>query len=399
MRIYYSICDPYPAYRADVAELFGVELSKLGLQTDWFMKRADSDQVGDDSAFLGQRISLPPSWLPKRGPVTRLGYWVTDAACMVAQLWRRPDAIQCRDKFLVSLVGLVVARLLGVPFFYWCSYPFPEHAEEEGRRTGGLRGLLLRVKAQLQFWCLYRLICPGADHVFVQSRQMLKDMASYGISEGSMTPVPMGVSTRLVEQIGHSGDGALEADRVVYLGTLAAARRLEFLVEVWEKVKANRPQAELWIVGDGDRPSERLDLERKFYEHGLSSSVRFTGFLPLTDALAIVSTAKVCLSPIYPSQILNAGSPTKLVEYMALGRPVVCNTQPEQAEIMASSGAGLCVDWSASAFAAAILELLNHPTEAEAMARKGPPWVAEHRSYPLLASQVLACYQRLMKAP
>jgi len=394
MKIFYSICDAYPAYRVDVAELFGLELRKLGLQVEWFMKRAENGQVGDDRTFHGQRVSLPPAWLPRRGPIARLGYWASDAACMAAQLWRRPDAIQCRDKFLVSLLGLLVARLLGVPFFYWCSYPFPEHAEVEGQQVGGARGLLLRIKARVQFWVLYRFICLRADHVFVQSPQMQSDMAGYGVPLASMTPVPMGVPARLIAPESAQDRVAVVPGRVVYLGTLAAARRLDLLVDMWARVVAQQPKAELLLVGDGDRPEERRELERRFEQQGLTARVRFTGFLPMQQAWELAASAAVCLSPVHPSRILNAGSPTKLIEYMAMGRPVVCNSQPEQAAIMAASGAGLCVPWSDLAFADAVLHLLNNPDEAEAMAALGPAWVAAHRSYPILAKQVWCRYQQ-----
>jgi hypothetical protein len=40
---------------------------------------------------------------------------------------------------------------------------------------------------------------------------------------------------------------------------------------------------------------------------------------------------------------LNPASPTKLVEYMALGKAVVANDHPDQRMVLEQSGAGICV--------------------------------------------------------
>ncbi len=42
-------------------------------------------------------------------------------------------------------------------------------------------------------------------------------------------------------------------------------------------------------------------------------------------------------------EILRAASPTKLVEYMAMGKAVVANDHPEQKRVIEESGAGYCV--------------------------------------------------------
>lgn len=395
MKLYYSIVDAYPAFRVDLAELFGVELRKLGLQTEWFMRSGEKVQVGKAESYAGQRINLAPALWRWPGPVRRAAYWVSDAVGLLRQVLRRPDALQCRDKYLASLVGLGVARLMGRPFFYWCSYPFPEHAALSAQQCGGLRRLLLLLKAKVQFWLLYRFICRHADHVFVQSEQMLADMASYGVRTERMTPVPMGVSARM-EQWVESHRVAVVPGRFVYLGTLASVRRLEMLVEAFALVAAQLPEAELLFVGDGDVPRERAELQACVERMGLARRVRFTGFIPMEEAWNFAASAAVCLSPFYPAQVLRSTSPTKLVEYLALGRPVVCNDHPEQSRIMAECGAGLCVEWAASAFADAMLQLACDPDDAERRGRLGPPWVRTHRTYPIIAQRLWRVYQRLV---
>ena len=397
MRLYYSIVDPFPAYRSDLAELFGVELRKLGLETEWYMASSHG-QVHAFTPYQDQKIHLPLNLSISSKFLARLSYWFTDLFHVCRQSNRGTDALQCRDKYLTPLVALIVAKLRGIPFFYWCSYPFPEQDRLVAETKSGWRYLLGWTKAEVRFFLLYKVICPLADHVFVQSPRMKDDMGGYGIPLNKMTPVPMGVSARIFEWV-RSHPASVVPQRIVYLGSLASVRRLDMLLDAFLLVKQSFPAAQLMFVGDGDHPSERRALEVKADTLELSESVVFTGFVSMEEAWTLAASAAVCVSPIYPSSVLAPASPTKLVEYMALGRPVVCNDHPEQSQIIKECGAGLCVEWSATAFADAISELLLDPAGAEERASRGPAWVAANRTYPMIAKQVWAKYRELMGQP
>lgn len=397
MRLYYSVSDSFPAFRVDISELFGVELAKLGLEVEWFMMGRTSGR----SALYGtsQLVHLPLSvegkW-PGQGLLNRLLAWASDAVGVVrAALSSKVDAVQCRDKFFVSLVGALVCRAVGKPFFYWCSYPFPEHHQSAGQQRGGLPGLLQRGKGHIEYWLLYKVIMPLATHVFVQSDQMLRDVHATGLPVDHMTPVPMGVPLRVLDWARNQCTPVVPG-RVVYVGTLAAVRRLQFLIESFALVAAYDPQATLVVVGEGDRPSERAELETLMRQKGLEGRITFTGFVPMEQAWAYAASAAVCLSPFYPTKVLRSTSPTKLVEYLALARPVVCNDHPEQSAIVQACGAGLCVPWSEAAFAQAVRQLLNDPGAAERRAAAGPGWVSANRTYPLLAAAVMARYHQFV---
>ena len=394
IHLYYSVVDSFPAYRADVAELFGVELPKLGLQTEWFMD-GPNEQVGKAEHFAKQIVHQPLQVKTSSKLVRKLAYWLSDAGYLLGLSSKRFDAVQCRDKYWGSLVGLAVARVKGLPFFYWCSYPFPEHDAISAEQQRGVRRVSGRIKAAVRFVLLYKWICQRADHVFVQSERMKSDMHAYGIPLNKMTPVPMGVSARVFDWV-KTNKVEVVPGRVVYLGTLAAVRKLDMLLDAFQDVKNEVPGAQLMFVGDGDAFGERQALVDKARVMGLEIDVVFTGFVPMDAAWRLAASASVCVSPIFPSPIFAPASPTKLVEYLALGRPVVCNNHPEQSQIIKESGAGLCMEWSAPAFAKAIVQLLRDPAAAELMAANGPAWVARNRSYPIIAKAVWAQYQSLL---
>jgi glycosyltransferase involved in cell wall biosynthesis len=124
---------------------------------------------------------------------------------------------------------------------------------------------------------------------------------------------------------------------------------------------------------------ERLDLK---------SAVVFVGQLPQSEALQYVREADVCTSPFFPTPILQSASPTKLVEYMAMGKAVVANDHPEQKRVIEESGAGYCVPYDEEPFAAAIVNLLQNPEIARRMGERGRSYVIEHRAYGVIADRV-----------
>jgi glycosyltransferase involved in cell wall biosynthesis len=230
----------------------------------------------------------------------------------------------------------------------------------------------------------------------VQSEQMKSDLVSYGLQASKLVPVPMGVDLTDFEGIPMEPPPRDEPPTIAYLGTLAAERRIDFLVRCLAHVVKDQPDARLLLVGDADRSSD-LELPKSEARRlGVLDRIEITGFLQRKEAWRRVARGTVCVSPFYPTPILNSTSPTKLVEYMALGRPVVANDHPEQRLVIEASSGGLCVPWDEHAFANAIVRMIRDPVEAEQMGKRGRAYVEAHRDYRRIASCVESEYQRTL---
>ena len=402
IELFYSIEDDHPPFRVDIVELFFRQLAEHGVQLQWYMRQAEPGPARTIE-YLGQPVHLPRRFAGGRAAkvLTRLAWWATDIRWLFHHAFFTRNHIQVRDKYVAALFGLLFARLAGKRFFYWCSYPFPELYLQRAGGERGLRRLYSLFMGHAGALTLYRIVMPRADHCFVQSQRMLDDVARHGTPRDHMTAVPMGVPPRLLRHASAQAQGrspAVVPGRLVYLGTLARNRQLDMLIHAFALLRQRHPEATLLMAGDGVVPEDRRSLEDLAHRLGISG-ITFTGFLPIEQAWDLAASAAVCVTPCPATRELVAGSPTKLVEYMALGRPVVCNDHPEQQQVIEHSGAGLCVPWSAEAFAEAISTLLSNPAQAEAMGARGPAWVAGHRSYDVLAGQVLAVYRRLCSAP
>lgn len=395
-RMLYLVGGTGNAERVDVSDLFAEQLSRQGLEVDYIIFSRDAGPAWKESRWRGAR-----AWTVGRslgggniGSAVRNKFreLYADLRTFGLALTGPYDIVQVRDKFVVGVLCAIATKLRPRIFTYWLSYPYAECRVLDAREGRARVPWLSLIGGKTAEWLLYKIIMPAADHVFVQSEQMLRDVAVNGIPESKMTAVPMAVNESLLD---YRGPAAV-ANSILYLGSLIRVRRLDVLIEALVIVRRTQPLAHLVFVGDGDEPADRQMLERAAEDLGVSEAVEFTGMVPMPEAQARTARAAVCVSPFYPTPILQSTSPTKICEYMALGRPVVANTHPEQSRILKDSGAGYCVEWSAEAFAQAIVKLLAEPEKAEEMGAAGRAYVREHRIYPVIAKQVAAQYGRLL---
>lgn len=402
MHLLYLTAEQWPTFRPDVLALFGKYLPREGITCDLVTERDLASSEKPDVPWGAGRAILC------RVPHNRAGQYL-------AKVWHNLrtlagikagayDAIQVRDMSITALAALVVARLRGIPFYYWLSYPHSEGQIDRARTRGpraGVRYWFPLVQGAFGKWLLYRVVLPRADHVFVQSRQMQRDVAREGIPEQQMTPVPMGVDleTASPESIVPANDPRLHNKRVVaYLGTLDPLRRIEVLLEMLALIVPSLPDVRLLLVGDTEDAAHRAWLRAEAERLGIAEYVIWTGWLPAIQGWSYMRTAAIGVSPFPRGYLLDMASPTKAVEYMALGLPVVANDSPDQAHVIEESGAGICVPLEPAAFAEAVVTLLESPEARERMGRRGRQYVAGKRGYDSLSRSVAAVYRRLGEA-
>jgi glycosyltransferase involved in cell wall biosynthesis len=395
IRILYVSDEPWPTFRPDIASLFGKYLPRHGVECDIVTERngtannAHPWQAG--AAFLC-------SGTGGRARRHFIKIW-HNVWTMVRCDRSRYDAIQVRDMPVSAVAGLVVARIKRKPFFYWMSFPQSEgqvlRAKARGPRAG-LRYWFPLIQGTLGQWLLYRLVLPHSDHVFVQSDQMARDLVGRGIPAEQMTAVPMGVDLEqtAAEHIAPIRDERLDGKLVlVYLGTLDRARSIDTLFHMLAIVVTKLPSAVLVLAGDTEDADHRAWLEREALSMGVNASVIWTGWQPAHVALRYVRAARVGLSPCPRGPLLDIASPTKAIEYMALGVPVVVNDNPDQKRVVEEAGSGICVELDAAMFADAVVTLLSDPRRCSEMGRAGQEYVKQNRGYDTVSARLAASYR------
>jgi glycosyltransferase involved in cell wall biosynthesis len=94
------------------------------------------------------------------------------------------------------------------------------------------------------------------------------------------------------------------------------------------------------IVGDGPDRS-RLEMMVKRYK---LNNVKFTGFVSQDRAYEIMSKSEILLAPFPKTIALEVACPIKLLEYMALGKPIVLDNVGEIPAMLKEKGAAIVSD-------------------------------------------------------
>jgi glycosyltransferase involved in cell wall biosynthesis len=389
--------DKFPPFRPAAKAIFSDGVTTEGHTVDWLLQSGDGETASGLMRYRGGIAHIAPTYSGS----TRVGrlrkYWRDFRNDLrIFALIRRRDysLIQIKDKYLGALVALLAGRLYSVPVFYWLAYPHAE-ASLYAADTGVARyALPYRLRGVVQKWLLYRVILPSAVHVFVQSEQMRTDLVSEGIPAAKMTPVPSSINFADLDSGPSIEEGRIFTDdrTIVYLGTLLRERRLDFLVNVLVKARARLPGVKLVFVGRGEMREDEDFLWREAERLGVADAMHITGWLPKEVAWEQVRRAGVCVSPYFPVPILRSTSPTKLVEYMALGKPVVANDHPEQSAVILCSRAGLLCPWDTTEFADAIVSILESPATATSMGLAGRHFVLENRTHSRMVRLVIDRY-------
>ena len=101
-------------------------------------------------------------------------------------------------------------------------------------------------------------------------------------------------------------------------------------------------------------------------EMQLDGSVHFTGRIPDDQLQRYLSSADVCVAPDPKNELNDLSTMNKVLEYMAVGRPIVAYDLKET-RYSAGDGAVYATPNDEADFAAKVLELLDDPARRAEM--------------------------------
>ncbi len=181
---------------------------------------------------------------------------------------------------------------------------------------------------------------------------------------------------------------------VGYVGNMNFQDGLDILLEVAKCVKEmGRSDVHFTCVGRGP---ELKTLQQMVHTMGLDDTVDFTGRVSDQDLIEILSTADVCVNPDRPSEMNDKSTMIKIMEYMALGKPIVQFDSKEGKFSAQSASLYASKQGGAADFAERIVWLLDRPEERRKMGEFGKRRVEEALAWDYSVPQLLAAYREAL---
>jgi glycosyltransferase involved in cell wall biosynthesis len=164
-------------------------------------------------------------------------------------------------------------------------------------------------------------------------------LAEHGYQRRFRLPHPVVVNSVSVPKVvAPAGD-----ERVSYLGSVTMSRGCDTMIEVGRELRRRTNGAvKLEVIGEAPDPKARQALQMA----ADAGDLTWLGFLRSKEALARVSGSLtgLCLLRNLPNYRVSLS--TKIMEYCALGVPVITTPLPLAADLVRSEEVGFAVPWN-----------------------------------------------------
>ncbi|MCK4414292.1 MAG: glycosyltransferase family 4 protein [Candidatus Eisenbacteria sp.] len=202
----------------------------------------------------------------------------------------------------------------------------------------------------------------------VLSQTTLEDLVARGLPREALRLIRAGIDHDYYRPLARRG--VAPGPVVLYLGRIKKYKRIDLVIQALPAILREVPEAEYWIVGEGDyRPA----LEALVARMGLENHVRFLGFQSGAEKLATLSRTRV-LAYTSPKE----GWGLSVIEANALGIPAVASDAPGLRESVRNGETGYLVPHGdVPALAGALRRLLTDDDLWWQLGRAGMSWATE----------------------
>lgn len=252
---------------------------------------------------------------------------------------------------------------------------------------------------------LYRAVCRLERSTYRAADVVIATNESYrqvALSRGDMAPERVFVvrSAPAVERFQRvAPEPELKKGKphlLCYLGVMGPQDGVDYALRALAALRDEQGRTD-WhavFVGAGDTFDEMVRLADSL---GLADQVEFTGRIPDADLVRYLSTADVCLSPDPKNPLNDVSTMNKVMEYMAMGKPLV-SFELREARVSAGEAALYAQANDVSEFAKLTAQLMDDPDERARMGELGRARVDGPLSWARSSEALLSAYETALSA-
>jgi glycosyltransferase involved in cell wall biosynthesis len=179
---------------------------------------------------------------------------------------------------------------------------------------------------------------------------------------------------------------------VGYVGVIGEQEGIDLLLESIQHIVTLRSDIQFAIVGGGSDLEKMKQLSLK---QGLNDFVDFYGRVPDAQLIAILNSADICVNPDKPTEMNNLSTMNKIMEYMALKKPVV-QYDLKEGKFSAQEASLYAVCGDTTDFANRIMQLVDDPELKIKMGNFGYNRVLNELSWDYEKVKLIDFYSRVL---
>lgn len=182
---------------------------------------------------------------------------------------------------------------------------------------------------------------------------------------------------------------------VIYVGNLRPYQGVDLLLESAVDVLATGGNRYIFFfVGN---PDEETIYHQWVRQHGLSNSVIFLGRQPYADIPSYLAAADILVVPRPATLVSHYAFPSKLAEYISMGKPVVATNVGDHRKAVVDMETGLLVEPTPQALTGALLKLQDARLRQK-LGEGARQHAVRYFTWDKLANDVVGLFQEVLAA-
>jgi glycosyltransferase involved in cell wall biosynthesis len=182
---------------------------------------------------------------------------------------------------------------------------------------------------------------------------------------------------------------------VSFIGTIGNAHGLQTLVDAAKSLTIHR-DIHFLIIGEG---AEKERLKLAIEAEGIGN-IQLGNQQPHSEIPKFIRASDVCLVLLKRSEVFKTVIPSKMLEFMACGRPVIVGVDGVAREIVTRSGGGLYVQpENADSLGSAILRLYRDRDLRHKLGANGASFILRSMSREQTATEYLTLLEAVRHKP
>jgi glycosyltransferase involved in cell wall biosynthesis len=290
-------------------------------------------------------------------------------------LRRRYDLVHVHNMPDVLALTAVVPKLLGAKVILDIHDPMPEFFMSKFGREQDTSVMVRLMKKQ------ERLATSIADAIITANDGFKKRLVRRGIPADKITVVRNIADPSIFNRKGHAKPPrrAEHSFVLVYPGTIARRYGVDVAIQGLALLGADAPRVRL--VVHGREGSDRRRLEALVGRLELTERVAFKPLVPIEELPGVLESADAGIYPALPDAHMSIAEPGKVLEYAAMGLPIISSRVPVLEETFGDSAIAFFAPGDPEDFARCVVELARSRELRQQLVRNADAVFVQHATW------------------
>jgi len=237
-----------------------------------------------------------------------------------------------------------------------------------------------------------RYVFKNSDKVLALTPKLKEYAVALGADPARVEVLLPGLNTNLFKPEGSAEGGFTEKLRrlldalglktddriIVFIGTFFDFSGVDDVLEDFVQIKKAIPDAKLLYVGDGPLKNK---LDEFISKNGLEDDVKITGFVDFNRVPDYINLAQVGIIPFKLWDVTAEIMPTKILQYLACGLPVVSTPLPGLMGVIEGEEQGVIYAQQGDEYIRALINIISDEKMAQKIGQNGLKYVVENHSW------------------